>query len=318
MKHLLKLTLISIALLGLVMTGCKKDSNEPQNQQKVDGRKIKRQVLEFKEKLKSTFKTGETMSVDSAVWYMEGLLNYDKANNDHNFNNLIFKKDTLQLPINNNSMSMIQISSAYDAYEAFIENEMASLDPTYGVDLVDISVLGSMLKDGTVTMVMTFSTGVNSSINYTLFGVTDYWYWGGNLGKCGPYVGQNIGTDAADKLQLKFNNPLWVPSASGWNTDVELIMVYPEEYPDPNQYSGYMLFFAMGSGPDPEEEPCLDYNELNYYLSKFDYIKNDKAPSGKSFKCVDVGKDYLTSTEYWGRAHRYDLYYATPITGLPD
>ncbi|MCK9618703.1 MAG: hypothetical protein M0R21_12815 [Lentimicrobiaceae bacterium] len=320
MKQLIKLTLISIALLGLVIASCTKEGNNTETRQSATDRKVERQILAFKQKLNSNLKTGETMTVDSAVWYMEGLLNYDKANNYHNFKNLIFKKDTLQLPTNNNnSMSMIQISSVYDAYEAFIENEMALLDTTYGVDLVDISVLGSILKDGTITMVMTFSTGVNGSINYTLFGVTDFWYWGWNLGKCGAYIGQNIGTDAADKLQQKFNNPIMAPIVYGWNSDVVMIEADPIQYPDiNNQYGDYMIFETSGIGEEPTEEPCLDYNELNYYLSKFDYIKNYNKPSNKSFKSIYVYDDCFLGISYWIRRYYYELYYATPITSLPD
>jgi hypothetical protein len=93
----------------------------------------------------------------------------------------------------------------------------------------------------------------------------------------------------------------------------------PIQYPDTNnQYGDYMIFETSGIGEEPTEEPCLDYNELNYYLSKFDYIKNYNKPSNKSFKSIYVYDDFALGITYWIRRHFYELYYATPITSLPD
>jgi hypothetical protein len=54
--------------------------------------------------------------------------------------------------------------------------------------------------------------------------------------------------------------------------------------------------------------PCIDFNELNYYLSKFDYIKSINQPPGKTFKSVTVLDDQIPNytDNFW---HIYNLYY---------
>ncbi|MBL7114017.1 MAG: hypothetical protein ISS19_18915 [Bacteroidales bacterium] len=181
--------------------------------------------------------------------------------------------------------------------------------PDFGFDIIDINSVETELKDGTVVMYMESSSSDDLANNYVPFNQDDYWYWGWDLGKCNGY--QGVG-DAADKLEYKFNHPI-MPSSYYYFTDVVIILVEPtSQYYDPNNpYGEYMLFRKTGPGANPPEEPCMIPDELNYYLNKFDYIKNLNKPQDKFFKCVEVIDDIIIGSG-WGRIHKYDLYYGIP------
>ena len=70
-----------------------------------------------------------------------------------------------------------------------------------------------------------------------------------------------------------------------------------------------MIFWASGPGYNPPSEPCLSPLELNYYLSKFEFIKNNCKPNGKTFKNVEVNGTFGLQINTWERIHYYTLYY---------
>jgi hypothetical protein len=56
---------------------------------------------------------------------------------------------------------------------------------------------------------------------------------------------------------------------------------------------------------------------LNYYLSKFDYIKEQTLPSGKTFKNVEVFRDYIPSVPNYTYGHSYYIYGGIFVIGDP-
>ena len=195
---------------------------------------------------------------------------------------------------------MNQISLAYN-------------DTAYKFDLIDININYSGLKSGETIITMVAPSGYHLIGNYIAFEDYDYWFWGWNLGRCGDYINNNVGTDAADKLQIRFNNPI-NPYEPGYFTSIEEKQAWPHEtvYADPNYPGSWypaMIFDVAGLGANPPSEPCLSPLELNYYLSKFDFIKNNCKPTGKVFRNVEVIDEHGLSTQYWERLHYYILYY---------
>jgi len=287
------------------------------NNLKANSQKTEALIIAFKDKLDNHLKDGTTYAADSAVWYVEALLNYEQANNDHNFSGLEFYYDAVMLNVTNGEIPIQELNDAYTYFNGVIASilEQAN-DSTIWVDLVDISIKESGLKDGSLEMGMMASTGFGTSINYTLFQEDEDWYWGYDLGACGDNTSGDE-TDAADKLEYKFNNPISV-GQSGWFSNIDSVDVRGDDYPDsnnPGPYCDAMIFYYMPPF-EPQEDPCLEHEELNYYLSKFDYIRDDNKPTGKTFKSVDVFEDEIP----WGYSnfwHVYRLFYGV-LNENPD
>jgi len=307
LKHLtLALFIVTIALAG-----CKKESQQSQtnnpNTQMSNG--ITKRILAFRDNLK--MKSGGSISIDSATWSLEGLLNLENANNNHQIDGLEFYYDSLVINTSEGSFSINALNDAYEHFTNELDLITQSVNNSYfAFDAVDISVVNTGLKNGEVKLVMGTSGGLQTNTvgNYIAFGSTDYWNWGMDGGKCGAYSGQGGFVDAADKLSYKFNHPL-VAREAGFFTDLESHSASGESYPDPNNpgpYCDYKIFFFNAGNTGIW--PCLSPEELNYYLSTFPFIVNDNQPEGKTFVNVSVTDVFFPNYThvYW---HEYGLNY---------
>lgn len=299
-----------IFIFATIITSCQKKQDSPVNNlghDKARSQKVNHLIKEFKANLLQ--KTSGTMQLDSSVWYIEGLLNYEQANNLHNFSNLNFFRDSITLTPVNGSLSLEQINSAYDQFTATLQAMLAQQNDTgYHIDLADINLQSTGFKDGSVELVLGASGGTNGIPNYTPFGTTDYWRWGWDLGKCGSYTG-GVGQDATDLLQYKFNHPLYA-GQPGYVTDVDLAIVtgadFPSDPANPGPYCDYIIFYTPYNPPG--FQPCLSPDELNFYLSYFDYIKEAMRPVGKTFRNVEVYPDVVYGSPS-SKIHSYYLHY---------
>lgn len=310
----IKLLIFIIVATVLFTTSCKKDLNNDSVSLNSDSPKTKtsRQLENFKSIL--MLKSTGALSIDSSEWYVEGLLNYEKANNDHYLFDLDFMKDSIIVSTNGDEIPLEQLVEAYTYFsqklDAFIDSKN---DTSYKVDMINLTIRDGQLKSSETKVIeIDASAGFGGLTgNYILFNSDDYWYWGWDLGKCSSYQGQGIGQDASDKLEYKFNHPLYSLPA-GYFTDVELVRALNGFFPDsnnPGPYCDDMIFGYFPFNPPPGlPEPCLSPEELNYYLSKFDYIKNALKPVGKTFKNVDV-LDAFYPNYTFNRSHEYNMNY---------
>lgn len=289
----LKLFGIFGCTLIILLASCSKDKQLPINNIDKAFAKAKTQrILAFKANLQ--LKTSGQMASDSAVWYTEGLLNLEQAQNNHNFEDLQFFKDSIQIIDNNGLISMDQINIAYEHFTNRLDSIAIEHGASFKFNLVDISLNATSLKDGSGYLGMDASGGNNiiPLPNYRPFGETDYWYWASDLGKCGGYSG-GIGQDAADKLEQAFNKLFPVIQPDGYYTDIVEIWLCPGDYEDPGNpgpYCDLMIF----STNNYSSTPCLAPDELNYYVSKFEYLVDFNNPGGgKSFSNVDVEEDVI-------------------------
>jgi hypothetical protein len=214
-------------------------------------------------------------------------------------------------------MTMNQIIEAYNYFSnQIIQILLLQNDTSYKMDLIDLNINETSLKDGSVEIEMTAVGGWPTVGNYIAFGEEDYWYWGFDQGKCGNFTG-GIPSDASDELQFRFNHPI-VVLGPGIFTSVGPEFATGYEYDDPNNPGPYcdakIFYFYSATQP---LNPCLYPLELNFYLSTFDYIVNDKRPSPNlTFKNVEVCDDVIPDGSHNGN-HTYYLYYGifTPSGG---
>lgn len=322
MKKLLY-TLIVITSVCLFGTRCNKDEQIKQNNDQVTERQnttdqtFENQIKAFKELIFGTYKIGGGISIDSAINYLEALVNYEYAAAD-SFYAFIFS-DTARFYLEVNQEEQVTFEDVGDVYDIMIDSLEAIYDrieDSYkhlvSADLIEIS-----LSNNTLTMDLIPVFGINdNSYTYGIFGPTDYWYWGWNLGKCNGYTGEG---DAAIQLEYRINHPLVQPTQQGYRvyyTDiVDTGWIYPWDYEDenyPGEWESYRLFSASGLGENPPEEPCICPNDLNYYLyDGLDYIIDDQQSNfpDLDFSYCFVYTDFIPADDMWFRFHYISIQY---------
>lgn len=303
----IKLLTFALLIVAFAMTGCKKDDtqNLKNKSDALVSKKTTDQLLAFREQLK--LKNGASLSVDSATWYLEGLLNYENANNNHQFDGLQFLYDTLVMYTSSTELSMTELNEAH-TYLTIKLAEIAQAQniTDFAFDAVDISITTSGLKNGETQLTMVVGGGSNTVGYYIAFGPTDHWIWGMQGGKCGGNTGGGL-SDAAQELNYKFGHPLAVPA--GYFTGLFYVFADGTEFPDaanPGPYCDYKIFYFNAGNTGIW--PCLNPTELNYYLAKMPEIIAAKKPAGKTFAYANANSRFYPNGNnvYY---HEYKLWY---------
>lgn len=300
----------AILFAAIIFASCSKDqvNNEP----KTDSiNKTTRQLMNFRQDLFS--KNGGSMATDSAEWYLEGLLNFEQANNTHEFAQLQFLYDTLAWPESNGEITIENLQQLYANVNQIAQSmALQNGSPDYTFDIIDLQVIETGLKSGETAVKVTLAGGLTTTTPaYIGFGPTDYWTSGGLQGKCDIYSGQGVGKDATTELEWRFKGPYTQP---GYFVSIVTAFAYGFDNPDPNNpYGEYMMWVENSN----HSNNCLDPEELNYYLGKWDYLKNKYNPVGKTFCTVDVVWAIPVGYSDEG-LHSYEIKYGINIGSNPN
>jgi hypothetical protein len=224
--------------------------------------------------------------MEDAEWHLEGLLNYEEANNEHNWHGLEFENRTYEVPVSNGQISSNDLNLAYESFLAEI-NSLLNEDENFRSDMVNINIEENQMKDGTATVGMTYSFGsITEPYSYAQFGLNEYWIWGDpigsiNQGSCYPNPITSLDF-ASDRLEYRFNHPL-ASGMAGYYTAIDSVEKTGTHFLDDPGHPLYPDRFEI-IYYDREEnfEECLSPVELNYYLNKFDHIKELVIPSNKN------------------------------------
>ena len=106
----MKKFLLSIFVISLMVGvySCKKDSNQQIPNQQQDGEMMMRSkkvialIHNFEQKMNDALKSGETISLDSAIWNMEASLNYTYADPEEAIGVYSFSKSNYTLEVDAN------------------------------------------------------------------------------------------------------------------------------------------------------------------------------------------------------------------------
>jgi len=303
----MKLKYLTLLLIPLFFISCDKEEDKTTTSEKTLPA-IEQKLINFKEDLTSASKDEIIYTIEEAEWNLEGLLNYEEANNEHNYHGLEFVHDVYQVSLTNGGISNTDLLEAYNYFLTKITG--ITQDETLFSDLVDLVIVEPESKDDAVDIEMVFSYGSSVAIyNYYQFEENEDWIWGFDGGPCGNNTGTEM-TDASNELQDKFNNPI-VVGPSGFYTDVFFIETMGLMWdPDDDNPSSRDRIIYVGT----DINQCLEHEELNFYLNKFDYIKDELNTDEDDFKSVQVIDDVMPG-EKGQYFHLYKLFYGTFYQG---
>jgi len=291
-----KYIIFSLGIMAFMLSSCNK---EKQNQivQNTDEEvtwtkedlRIQNNILGFQDKIKNnSFKNGETLELDSAVWYLEALLNYNYSNPDSSFVNLTV--DTTfeyNLPVNEDLVDFNNLADAAFAMEEHIVNYLNNMPNSIKfIIAANVYIKKDDFKSSSKTIRITTGYGseyIDNPSAYTPFGANDYWAFGlgyqNNGGYCdGLNQGQSTESDAAEEIEFKINNPnvSWTDPYPAGSYVVSLgdVFVAADYYPAPDydndNWLDCLMYYEddnLGSDGWPKViDACLEPEEMNFYL----------------------------------------------------
>jgi hypothetical protein len=302
------ITICAIAIFAF--SACKKENTGDVNYTpQTDSQSIEALILNFKDKLDNPLKDGTTYAADSAVWYVEALLNYSYGYATDL--GCTFETDSVGTTVNTGGSNAYTLEQLNDVYEYLEEEATGNMpDDTY-IFCIDVSLAVSGNQS-------TFSsvTGYAKQVLPIFKSTTDtsgYWFWGDDLGMCGEDVGLYEGMDAGDIIEGLVNNT----AEYEYFTNIENHLAYFSSYPHTNfpftdQYLLAYRLFAYRDPTGPNEDFCLSPDHISYYSGQDGaiYIVKDKKPWNREFAYCTV--------DTWTAPNDYDNHYMWIFYGSPN
>ncbi len=325
------LPIAGMIMLAAIIVSCSKQEqtepvgSSPEIYQSNADVQIENKIKAFKSKLEflrenPTFKSGETIAVDSAVWYIEAASNQTYADAGTSYVELVIDSFNIEIATANNE---VQLNDLLTAYDEMIDGLSESYDaiPDENKQLVVNDVSLKSQDEGTATFGVTAGFGVEGDDGTS--GIFDHaWYYGELLSDCNFNY---PGTDAAEKIEDKIIARKGTPSPNTYYTDEEPVFFLATEFPNTedlfpwdNMYDYYM-FCCMDDYANiwPNVHTCVSVDEMNFYLLGTEYVLNhDKPqfarPPGKSLITVDL----IGNAIYGDEGTEY-MHYGTAQYGIP-
>ncbi len=326
MKKQFLIALIWALVFPIIFISCKKD-HDPQNHQTnsdetlITNNDNIANLLAFRDRISlGNLKSGETIEIEDAIDYIEGVLNLTYGSASYAFEKA--HRTSFDIEIELNTEGSIDMDEAIDKYgealddiKAFYGSISASQKQLIGVDV-------NLKETLSQKIVVTFKPVVGTPpINIMNFGTTDWWEWGFGNGKCGGYEDPiYIGRDAAGEIKKKILARKGVPAAG---------YVYLEFWSDFDPYSADQYFnddditpgdnirdyLMYGNWPNlPNFNTCISNSDMNFYLTGTEDVINQNKPTGMVLFDVIVTGDMTITTpafyHHWVRPTYATLYYS--------
>jgi len=341
-----KIAVMALVLIGLVFIGCEKDklTTNPEQQITVDNTLNK--ILNFKNLVENpqNIKSGEFMSVDSAVWYIEALLNYEYCVIEDS--NQVFAETTLDSSFiqikKTNEIDLFDVITSFNQFKTQILNKLKKIDNDFKrVSVVDISI-----KDNQFVAYYMFNFGEQSKVICP--NISGDWHWGG-LWNNGQLIPQGMcdwtyvfHRDAGTEINRVVRQCIPYPYKTYFtNVDYHMFCYNPADpywylfvrYDNPYEIWGpnggygenYSCFwYGWYDGTVLMYYPCIEQTELNWYKDATVYainqIKSNIIPSGNSFKDFYFWGDGIAfpENEEVIYSHKLQVYWGVPHIYIPE
>ena len=301
----LQLVILLPLLVGLLYS-CQKGqepiSSKIDQTQLEKSQQIIRQIEGFDTKLNSNLKSGETISVDSLVWYTEALENYNNARPDLQYENFVVNKTSYTVTLDNGSLSLTDAAGMYAEMQVDLANELAEMEGSDNyLKLTDVALDSVQGNTAYVSASRVIGLRLVAGI-YEPFDADDDWIWGYDQGRCdGTMAGVS---DASNEIQRRMNNPWVVPDRKYrfiLNT-LETIEVDPI---GETQFEGRLF------GGWYDLDHCIENDMMIYYLEQSHLIFNDPMegvrPTNKQLYHVQIDDALWVGVNYI--SHHYIVTY---------
>jgi hypothetical protein len=320
MKHFKLFTAILAALMitsAVMFNACSKQDNDLQSidtgevQMTAADLKFQKQLVEFRDKIKYIqehpgYKSGEVMSVDSAIYLMEAMFNYTYGFPEKSYQEV--KHDTCNLVFETDFEGMVSLD---DVNLKFLEitGTIQSVHYNSGFENQGL-ILASIEKrevDGNQTELEIYVVTGNLNGTTYPFAEGDDWWYGLDAGMCD---GSNDTTDAAEMIERNIVVNYILPSPPPGYRYVyapeETITLEGNEYQNPNMldptdnYLDYLMYYAEAEvTPFVDSVKCLAHQEMNFYVEGGIEIATNKLPDtyNKPSNWLFMSCDYNDKTE---------------------
>lgn len=278
-SYLFLATLLVVAAVSVAVVSCKKEkqgtasNNTEQAIQSANN--MDEYLILFKEKLLSTQKGDETISIEQAQRDLGNLLNF--AFGDANYASNMFQRDTIHLsiPTNNGECNLAELSAIYKEAVVKVKDIYSKVNlPEKSVYYITCSFIQESKDENADVELVVTTRGFGQSILITTFDETDNWRLDSLRGKCD---GTCIGNDHLTKLmQTYYNTRVSVDCTNGrlYYTDSGQSFFWGIGFPEQNPAGPfYNLGFWLWCGhPWSVHNYCVGYEEMRYYLGNLHSI----------------------------------------------
>ena len=320
MKNIRLLTAVFAALMitsAVMFNACSKQDNDLQSidsgevHMSAADLKFQKQLFDFRDKVKYLqehpgYKSGEVMSVDSAIYLMEALFNHTYGFPEKSYKEV--KHDSCSLTFETDSERMVSLD---DVNLKFLEiiGTIQTVHYNSGFDNKGL-VLASIEKgevDGNQTELEVYVVTGNLNGTTSPFAEGDDWWYGLDAGMCD---GSADTTDAAEMIErnivVNYILPSPPPGFRYVYAPEETITLEGNEYyytgiPNPtDNYLDYLMYYAEAEvTPFVDSVKCLAHQEMNFYVEGGIEIATNKLPDtyNKPSNWLFMSCDYYDVTE---------------------
>jgi len=232
---------------------------------------IIRQIEGFDTKLNSNLKSGESISIDSLVWYTEALENYSHARPDLAYEHFVVSKTTYTVTLDNSNLSLTDAANVYADMQTDLTNEMAELPGSDNyLKLTDVALDSVLGNTAYVSASRIIGLRLVAGI-YEPFDENDDWIWG-TPGYNQPLAGKCDGTmvgvsDGSDEIARRLNNP-WVLAEENYR-------FIPTSLVTIDIHGASMFPGRLFGGWYDDINICIEDDMMTYYLEQSHIILND-------------------------------------------
>ena len=332
MSKFLNISAVLLLLLAITFTRCQKQDLQ-QNQ--VDEQTVLyptlNKILNFQQIVENpTSKNNDLMSIDSAVWYIEALLNYQYGIiTDSSEVYYETKTDSAFFNINTTAgkIEIMDVVSAFYEIETVVVDGLKDIKhQNKRIDIIDIEY-----KNEQFVAYFQYNYGEQIFGGKYLYNITDNWQWGHWLGNCaGQYSGEkDLRTEIVK--WIKYNrgvlyNVTWTnvgtmgqfASHGGTYPFTGMIDLAP-------YYIDMFWLYQEGQWDGLPIEHCIYQIMGTHYaeetLEALGVIEDEFLPTGYKVICIDrmeaLGFLLPTMTDHFFIGHSIDVRYGKPIITIP-
>ena len=311
MKNILKTFSVIVLLTCITFTSCKKENMqqpEPNTDNTAYSTMIINRINHFKTQMQSP-ERGGAMLLDTAVWNLEALINYEVALPDSASKDFKTMQSFYTLTVDDNNMvTEADVQQAYNLMLDTLNYQLSLLN-----DEVKFVVFSDVQLDEVEgnTAHLTVTNGYGTGFILGLYEpFDDNWIWGTDGVNEPPFAGNcaqtDFSSDGSNEIQYRLNHPAAVPANVRY-TDIVLREMTGWDFYDENNEP--MLYIGT------DINHCMNIEELTYNLVNADYFikhtpPDGKRPDGKSFVNVEIWDEAIVgNTTFF---HYYRIFYGTP------